>query len=258
VAELQRLPAQRPALVRVVQAADDPDCSLCDLARVVAADPAFTTRVLRLANSPWYGRVGRVTSVGPAVATIGAQTLRGLAVGMSLDLGGVHGALPQGFWERAVLTGCASRLVAAHVGAPPGDAFCVGLLSQVGQALLFRAAPREYAGLLEVTEPAALAQAERSWCGMTSGEVGAAALRAAGLPSSVCDVVAQAGGGDAALARSLRGGVVVCTAIGAGRLDDEARELLAALTGGRLGDDAARSLVLRSAAEAAALAAALG
>ena len=258
VADLPHLPAQRPALLRVVQAADDPDCSLGRLADVAALDPAFAARLLQLANSAYYGRSGRVAAIGPAVSVLGAETLRGLAVTMVLGLSGESGPVPPGFWDRAATTAAAARLLAPRVGADTGDAFCVGLLREVGQALLYRASPAVYGLLLETLEDEPLAEAERAWCGTTSAQVGAAALRAVGLPEAVCAalVAQQPGGGagsGAPLARALRGGVLLARAVSRGDVDECTTERLAAVLGGDLSVAKAAELALRVAAQAAAL-----
>lgn len=258
VEDLHQLPGQRPALLRVVQLADDADCSVRALADVAALDPAYAARLLQLANSAYYGRSGRVGAIGPAVALLGAETLRGLAVAMVLGLSGEHGALPDGFWDRAATTAAASRLLAPRVAADAGDAFCVGLLHEVGQALLLRHAPGAYPGLLALDEPAR-SEAERAWCGTTQAELGAAALRATGLPSGICEAIAQqqvpSGG---ALPRALRGGVLLARAVAVGTVDATTTQAVAEVVGPGLSTAAVGELALRTAAQAAALRASMG
>jgi HD-like signal output (HDOD) protein len=261
VADLHQLPAQRPALLRLIQIADDPDCSASRLGDVAAMDPAFAARLLQLANSAYYGLSGRVTAIGPAVAVLGAETVRGLAVTMALGLAGEHGPLPTGFWERAATTAAGSRLLAPRVGADTGDAFCVGLLREVGQALLFRAAPQSYGWLLELDETA-LAQAEHEWWGTTNGELAAVALRSTGLPETLCDAISSHQRDDTAarstaLARALRAGVVLSRAVASGEVGQTTVQDLVQVVGGQLEVAAVRDLALRTAAQAAALSASM-
>ena len=265
VADLQRLPAHRPALLKVVQVADDPDCSVRSLADAAAGDPAFGARLLHLANSAYYGRARRVTAIGPAVSVLGAETLRALAASMALGLAGEQGPLPDGFWDRAAATASGSQLVAPSTGADAGDAFCVGLLLEVGQALLFRAAPDSYAALVDTCDPSGLAAAERAWCGTTSGAVAAAALGAAGLPPSVWGTIAQHHDDDeqertpgTPLGRALRGGVLLARAAAAGQIDERTTAALVALSAGALDARTAGVLVLRTASQAAALRGSIG
>ena len=260
LSDLRRLPAQRPALLLVVQLADDPDCSARQLAEAAERDPAFTARMLQLANSAYYGRPGRVTSIVPAVSLLGADTMRGLAVTMALGLGGEQGPLPDGFWERAAMTSAGSELVAPLVGASAGDAFCVGLLREVGQALLFRAHPEEYGALRASCDDAELPAAEFAWSGTTSGALAAAALTASGLPPELGAAIAQQQHHGAhgttplrPLARALRGGAAVARAVAAGAVDAEVVAVLDEVTGGLLAADDVPRLALRAAARAAGL-----
>lgn len=264
VSDLHRLPAQRPALLRVVSLVDDPDAALKDVADACAPDPVFTARLLQLANSAHYGRRGRVGSALMAVNVLGGETVRGLAVTMALGLSGESGPLPDGFWHRAAATAAGSRLVAPRVGADPGDAFSVGLLREVGAALLFRAAPLPYTELRAACDDAGLAAAERDWCGTTSGEVTAAALGAAGLPDEVGRTIAEHQLDDergtpptTPLARALRGGVVLARAVAAEEVDARTVDELEVAVG-TCGEEEVGALVLRTAAEAAGLSAALG
>jgi HD-like signal output (HDOD) protein len=260
LSDLRRLPAQRPALLLVVQLADDPDCSLRQLAEAAERDPAFTARMLQLANSAYYGRPGRVTSIIPAVSLLGAATLRGLAVTMALGLGGEHGPLPDGFWERAAMTSAGSELVAPVVGASAGDAFCVGLLREVGQALLFRAHPEAYAALRAGCDDAELPAAELEWCGTTSGDLAAAALTASGLPAELGAAIAEEQHHDEHLAApmgplacALRGGAALARAVAVGAVDATVIAVLDEVTGGLLAADDVPRLALRAAARAAGL-----
>lgn len=239
-------------LLRVAQLADDPDSSNKELAELCASDPAFTSRMLRLANSAFYGQRGTVTSLLPAVTVVGRSTLRTAALSMALGLAGEHGDLPSGFWERAAMTAVSAQLVARSVGASPGEAICAGLLVDLGQALLFRAAPLAYAGVMLEADGDALLEAERRWCGTTHAELGAQVLRSSGLPEVVCTAIAQhheelPGGGPLSLA--VRAGVLVAMS----ETHPDVLEQLGPLTSGRVEPAEGPRLALTAAANAAAL-----
>src|SRR5256885_16223378 len=79
IEELERLPAQPSVAVRTVWVADQPNSSAKDLAAALTADPALTARVLRLANSAYYGLSRRVAEVSFAVTVVGFPTGRAMA-----------------------------------------------------------------------------------------------------------------------------------------------------------------------------------
>lgn len=253
--DVDRLPGRSPALLRLAQLADDPDSSAAALVDLCASDPAFTGRLLRLANSAHYGQRGGVTTLAAAVRLVGRTTLRTTALAMALGLGGEHGGLPDGFAARAALLAAAAQQVAPEVGATAGDALCAGLLADLGQALLFRAAPAAYGALLLETPVAQLCEAERAWCGTDHAELGAQVLRASGVPEVLCTAIAAhhvPEPGAAPLGVALGAAVLLVAD------DEEALSGLGPLTGGRLTAADAPRLVLAAAAGAAALASVLG
>ena len=252
--DVDHLPGRQPVLLRLAQVVDDPDSSTRDLADLCAADPAFAARVLRLANSAFYGQRGTVTALGPAVNVLGRTTLRTTALVMALGLGGEHGALPDGFAGRAGLLAAGAQLVAPEVGASRGDALCAGLLCDLGSALLHRAAPAAYGALLRGAPGDLLVEAERAWCGTSHAELGAQVLRVSGVPEPLCRAIAQhhdplpdAG----PLAVAVRVGVLVAG-------EELTADALPALTSGRLSAQDGPRLALGAAAGAAALSALLG
>lgn len=145
IEELERLPAQPSVAMRVVWVADDPASSAKDLAAVIAADPSLTARVLKLANSAYYGLSGRVGNVGFAVTVIGFPTVRAMAAATASGLfDDGDRVAPEGFWDHAVSVATACSMLAGRVGARPADAFSLGLLHDLGSALLFRSDPERF------------------------------------------------------------------------------------------------------------------
>lgn len=151
IEELERLPAQPSIAMRVVWIADDPHSSAKDLAAAIAADPSLTARLLKLANSAYYGLSGRVANVGFAVTVIGFPTVRAMAAAMASGLfdGGSGPTAPPGFWEHAVSVATACSTLADRIGIRAADAFSLGLLHDLGSALLFRSDAIRFAGVVE-------------------------------------------------------------------------------------------------------------
>lgn len=259
---LDALPGQQAVLLAVASLCDDEDASLGALAQGCAGDPPFAARLLSLANSAYYGRRVQATSLDAAISTIGREALRSLALTTALGLTGGTGSLPPGFWAHASQVAAASSQVAVALGARPGDAFCAGLLSDVGQALLLRAAPEHYATMLPLPCGPERLAAEVAWCGRGHAEIGAQAMAAMGLPAMLCEAIAghhSAGlEADASpLARAVHAGGLLARAVETGELTDVAQAELALVSGGALTPVDASRVLLASAAAAAALAMAL-
>lgn len=185
--ELEALPASRPVSLQVVALVDDPNVSAAKLASMIAADAALTTRLLRLANSPYYGLSGRVSSLQYAVTVLGFYTIRAMALADAAGVNG-HEEAPEGFWEEAALLGAASAQAARWTGAQVPEALCAGLLADLGKALLYRADKECYGRLLE-EEPNNLLARERELYGIDHAQAAGRVLEMWDLPTELVRAV---------------------------------------------------------------------
>ena len=137
-----QLPAQPLAAMQVLRLVEDTRASTADLARVIEADPALSARVMRLANSPYYGLSRRVASASRAVVLLGFSAVRALAVSAAFGLMTEDPELgPPGFWAHSVITAIGASVVARSVGGTMGDAFSAGLLHDLGHAVATPGSP---------------------------------------------------------------------------------------------------------------------
>jgi HD-like signal output (HDOD) protein len=186
---LEQLPAYRASALRVIQIVDDPDAGAADVAKAASADPALMARILRVANSAYYGLSGRVGTPAFAVTVVGFGTVRGLA---ALSATGLTSAVetPPDFWERAATIATASSVLARRVGADAPQAFCAGLLHDLGTALLFRHTSGQHGELLErATTGEDLLALERAAYGGTHAALCASVLSAWRFPDELSSAI---------------------------------------------------------------------
>jgi putative nucleotidyltransferase with HDIG domain len=167
---------------------DDPTKGAADVAAAIAPDAGLCARILHLANSPYFGSAGRVSSLERAVVTVGSSVVRSLAISTAAGLLGDGARVPEGFWVHSGAVGVASSLVARHLGLAHADAWCAGLLHDLGSALAYR---HDRALFLEVgaAPPDELLAVEADRYGADHAELGAIALRAWRLPAAIVDAV---------------------------------------------------------------------
>ena len=151
---LDAMASQRPVAARIVAVSNDDNTGAKDLAAVLGADLALATKVMRLANSAYFGMSGRVANLQFAVAVVGFSTVGTMA---TVALAGIDTAevLPAGFWDTSTHLAAASATLGPQFGLRPGDAMCLGLLAEMGAALLHAADPPGYDELVATTEPGA-------------------------------------------------------------------------------------------------------
>ena len=190
-AALDDLPAHRPVAAKVIAEADDGRSDARSLGRTLGYDPALTAKVMRLANSAYFGLSGRVGAPAFAVTVVGFSTVRSLAVAAMAGLEDVPEAL-SGFWERSVLTAVGAAELAPRLGVKAPDAFSVGLLARLGQALLVRCDGEHYPRLLaEATDREHLLELETGRYGVDHTRVSAEALAAWSFPEELPQALAQ-------------------------------------------------------------------
>ncbi len=189
--ELLALSAQPVAAEQVLRIVSNPMAGAVDVARVVETDPALSARVMRLANSPYYGASRRVSSTRHAIVMLGFDTVRGLAVSAACSL--LDGRVevgPNGFWRHAISTACAASVVARRVGISTSDAFSTGLLHDLGTVLLNRRDPEAFTEAMFAPSMSDQVAAELAAFGATHADEGAAALDAWGFPAPFVEAVA--------------------------------------------------------------------
>jgi HD-like signal output (HDOD) protein len=180
---IDRLAAQRPVAARIVAAAQSDETDAKTLAGVLATDFALAGRVMKLANSAYFGMRGRIASLQLAVTVVGFTTVRTMAT-VALTEMDDESRLPDDFWTVSTSLAVAASRLAPKFGERAADALCLGVLAQLGSALLYQYDRAGYSALL-AAEPsfAGCRRAELERYGMTALQLTAEALRAWGFPS---------------------------------------------------------------------------
>jgi HD-like signal output (HDOD) protein len=186
-----------PAIYTSVKAViDDPRSGAMDLAKVLAADPAMTARVLKLVNSAFWGVSRQVDSLPRAVSLIGMLQIHDLVLASSVidSFAGIKPALMdvRKFWRSSVLRGLAASALAREAAlVDVGRVFTEGLLSDLGHMVLFTRFPEQASRALEQTRdrPWELAQAETALIGCSYAQVGGALTDAWQLPPCFGDSI---------------------------------------------------------------------
>jgi HD-like signal output (HDOD) protein len=174
---------------RVKVVIDDPDTTYVDLGKVLATDPGMTARVLRLANSAFWGYRGRIESLSRALALLGMFHVHDLVLATSLA-SAFRRVRPSRmnvarFWKGSLHRALGAGAMARH--AQLADAqrpFVEGLLSDIGHLVLYQQLPRLAASALERAQGDLdrLSEIERELIGCDYTEVGGALTAAWGLP----------------------------------------------------------------------------
>ena len=198
VQELQPLPA---VALRLIAMADDGRFSAENLADTVRVDPALTLRVLRLANSPFFGLPRRVTSLREGVVLLGFREVRALALSACVLDPAVRGALDRAgidygaFWINSVVVGFFAQALAMADTMDRDQAFTAGLVHNIGRLALaqHRSDALRAAAAEARATGAHIHEIEERDLGYTDAEVGAAIADSWGFPVPLVEAIANHG-----------------------------------------------------------------
>src|SRR5205807_5018995 len=100
IGELDKLPPFSPVLTRLMATLADEDVSFGELAGIIETDAVLAGNLLRVVNSPLYGRISAINSVRHAVAIMGSIKIRNLVLGLSVSRRWAASRVPPG-WSSA-------------------------------------------------------------------------------------------------------------------------------------------------------------
>ena len=146
------LPALPKAACHIMAVIEDPRTTATKLESALAMDQALTAKVLRIANSPFYGAVREIKTVSEAIVRLGFVAIRNwtlVTAARSVFLAPGAGMLYQKIWQQSVMSAMAGQLVAQVVGkADPESVFIGGLMQNIGQLVLARSHPELFQEIL--------------------------------------------------------------------------------------------------------------
>ncbi|MCX8052600.1 MAG: HDOD domain-containing protein [Armatimonadetes bacterium] len=153
------LPSVPAALARIIQITSDENATAEQVARVVMLDQSLATKVLRIANSAYYGRLRKAETVTEAVVSLGFSSVRNLAASASV----IEALFPkqmfpgfswQDMWTHSVTCALATEAIYARIvrgaASKMEAAFVAGLLHDVGKLIIARALPQKFVQIVDI------------------------------------------------------------------------------------------------------------
>ncbi len=197
LADVEGMPSLPTVVAELIRSLEKESVSVDELVAGIVGDQALAARVLRVANSPFFGIQHRVASIHDAIVVLGFRAVGSLVLAASLT---GYFVPPEGsgidlavFWRHGMGTGLCARALARHCGLEAETAFTAGLLHDIGQLLLVTARPVQYAEALAWRDErdCPMREAERSILGFDHAQVGRMVTERWRFPSEIVQAVAH-------------------------------------------------------------------
>lgn len=196
-----RLPVLPKITVRLLNVVDAADSSVGAIADIIRSEPTLTARMLKLANSSFYGRRGQVSSVQNAVAVLGAKTIRSMALAIWAHTLKSHARsngemlLMAPVLAHGLACGVIARMLMERVDRNLGEeAFLAGLLHDIGRVALVGQMGDEYRlWILEAAQAnqVSLHEMEERVLGFDHRGLGVALTQSWMFPTFLVDIIGR-------------------------------------------------------------------
>ena len=151
ISKIRNLPELSAASMKIIDAVNDPDISIDDLATVLSVAPVLVARLLGLANSAYFGCTSEITDIRVAIIRVlGLNLVKSLAIGvllnLALDTRKCSQFNSERFWMDALLTATLSQqfsLLLRDEAIAPSTAYTAGLLLNIGLVVAVYLLPEE-------------------------------------------------------------------------------------------------------------------
>ncbi len=194
------IPTMPSVVQRITALVQDPEVGLRDIAAVVTEDAPLAAKVLKIANSTYYGLRERCISTQQAAAVLGVRVLRNVVTQASVikqydHLGG-QGVDLDDLWRHSIVTAQACAFAVRRCKKPlelkPDEAYVCGLLHDLGQIVLLDNLKQVYVDLVRrsMAENLPLFLLEQQTLGFDHSDVGQKIAVRWALPQAVVRAIA--------------------------------------------------------------------
>jgi len=175
----------------------DENATMKDFEDVIKMDPTLVVRLLQLVNSPYYGLMQKVDSIGRAVAFIGMKNLYNLAVTDALKNIFTAKAPSSNVYSReqlwmhcAAVSICAKALAERVFGINGDDAYLCGILHDFGLIVEEQVVEKDFLAACDARdEDALLVDVEQKYLNTDHCEIGCLLTQEWNMPLALQEAI---------------------------------------------------------------------
>jgi len=163
------IPSSSFIVGEIIKAIYDEKSDAGDIAEIIERDPPLTAKILKTANSAYYGASKRITSLQRAVIVLGFDTIKELVTTITMvhtffRPDAPHSVDRAGLWLHSVGVAKATQLLSRTLGLDrPDVAYTIGLLHDIGKIVIAMSFPESFARVIQYVKQkkCAIIDAER-------------------------------------------------------------------------------------------------
>ncbi len=192
-----QLPSLPVVAVKLIELSRSSTTEVSEIVNTIQTDPAIVARLMKAANSSFFGLSSKVKSIEQAVVLMGTNAVTALALGFSLvDTAVCKGPLGEAYtsyWLQSAVQAMAAKRLALRTRTDnQNDLFLAGLLLDLGRLAMLKTIPKEYQPVIAsaAAEQRPLIDEETRILGFNHVEIGAQMMKRWGFPEALSRTVA--------------------------------------------------------------------
>ena len=192
---VQQLPHLTSTTRQLLDYLNDDSVDLKVIVRAIECDQGLAIRILRVANSPFFGMPNKIQSINDAVVVVGFSNLRMIVIAAMTtalkfpNLGNDPGVLIQ--YRHSLSVAICASVLARNNNLDASALFLAGLLHDIGKLALMSAYPVLYQQTRQLARDEDLfpVEAETRVFGFDHADIGASLCRHWNLPESIVEAI---------------------------------------------------------------------
>lgn len=187
-----------PLTVRsILNLIDDPKTNAKDIEKEILKDQGFTTKVLKLANSAYFGASRKIKTVSQATTLLGFKEIKSMVLAssvgpvLSTELKG-YALEREALWKQSQICGITAGVISKKIKYPHSDqAYIAGLLRDIGKVILDHYLNDQFQSIMELVNEGnkSFLEVEEEILGFNHCNIGARIAEKWQLPEDLVEAI---------------------------------------------------------------------
>jgi len=156
LAGINNLPTLPTIYSTLSEAIEDPNTNTEKLAKIISTDQVSSLKILKVANSPFYGFNGKIDTITQAILYLGFREVKNIVFAITVinffskdkELSRFR---PVDYWAHSIGVGIATRMIGSIARETKiENYFLAGIFHDIGKLLFSEFAQKEYSKVLEI------------------------------------------------------------------------------------------------------------